>query len=95
MKLLAVRDFRNQSAKIWKSLKQEREMVITSNGKPVALLMPVEESSVEEMLSIIRQARATAALHALHLDSMQKGKNRMPLEKINTVIDKARTELYK
>jgi len=33
MKFLSVRDLRSQSAKIWKELPAEKEMVITSNGR--------------------------------------------------------------
>ena len=34
MKFLSVRDLRSQTAKIWKELPAEKEMVITSNGRP-------------------------------------------------------------
>ncbi|NTW89032.1 MAG: type II toxin-antitoxin system Phd/YefM family antitoxin, partial [Desulfobulbaceae bacterium] len=38
MKFLSVRDLRGKSAQIWKDLPEEREMVITSNGRPIAIL---------------------------------------------------------
>lgn len=34
MKFLPVRDLRSKSADVWKGLTAEREMVVTSNGRP-------------------------------------------------------------
>jgi len=42
MKFVTVRDLRLKAAKVWKQLQKEKEMVITSNGKPIALLMKLE-----------------------------------------------------
>jgi hypothetical protein len=42
MKFVSVRDFRASSANIWKTLPEEQEMVIANNGKPIALLTPIE-----------------------------------------------------
>ena len=36
MRFVSVRELRGKSAAIWKELAQEQEMVITSNGKPIA-----------------------------------------------------------
>ena len=36
MKLLSVRDLRTHSARVWRELPDEGEMVVTSNGRPVA-----------------------------------------------------------
>jgi prevent-host-death family protein len=58
MRFISVRDLRNKSAEVWKDLPGEREMIITSNGRPVAILASVNESNLEESLSAFRQARA-------------------------------------
>jgi antitoxin (DNA-binding transcriptional repressor) of toxin-antitoxin stability system len=41
MRFVTVREFRGKSAKIWSELAQEKEMVITSRGKPIAILSSV------------------------------------------------------
>ena len=46
MKFLSVRDLRGKSAQIWKELPDEREMVITSNGRPIAILAAINEANV-------------------------------------------------
>jgi len=46
MKFLSVRDLRDTSARFWKDLPQEREIIITDNGKPIAILAAANESSL-------------------------------------------------
>ena len=58
MKFVSVRDLRGKSAQLWKALSDEREMIITSNGRPIAILAAVSESNLEESLTAFRQARA-------------------------------------
>ncbi len=65
MKFVSVRDLRGKSADIWRELPDEREMVITSNGRPVAILASVNESNLEESLAAFRRARAIDAVAAL------------------------------
>jgi prevent-host-death family protein len=43
MKFISVRDLRGNSAEVWKELPAEREMIITSNGRPIAILTEYEE----------------------------------------------------
>ena len=46
MKFLSVRDLRGKSAQIWKELPGEREMVVTSNGRPIAILAAITEKTL-------------------------------------------------
>ena len=92
MKFVTVRDFRTSSAKIWKTLPREREMVITNNGKPIALLTPLSDRNLEETLSAVRRARAINAVRMIQRDSIKNGTNKMTLEEINEEIRKTRKE---
>ena len=38
MKFIIVRDLRGRSGQVWTKLAREREVVLTSNGKPIAIL---------------------------------------------------------
>jgi len=86
MKFLSVRDLRGKAAKIWKELPGEKEMVVTSNGRPIAILSSVGESNVEESLMAFRQARAIAAVAALQRRSVEQGTDRMSPEEIEAEI---------
>jgi len=73
MKFVSVRDLRGRSAEVWRELPAEREMVITSNGKPVAILATVSESNLEESLAAFRQARAIEAVSAIQRRAVATG----------------------
>lgn len=90
MRFISVRDLRGKSAQIWKRLAQLKEMVITSNGKPIAIISAASEETLEESLSAIRTARAVAAVESMQLKSIESGKDRISLEEINAEIKEER-----
>lgn len=90
MKFLSVRDLRGKSAQIWKDLPEEREMVITSNGRPIAILATISESNLEESLTAFRQARAVEAVAALQRRSADQGTNRITMDEIDAEIQAVR-----
>ena len=90
MKILSVRDLRTRAAQVWKELPTEREMVITNNGRPVAILAAINEATLEESLSAFRQARAVEAVARLQRQSVERGTSKMTQEKINAEIRAAR-----
>ncbi len=90
MQFVSVRDLRGKSAQVWKRLGQLKEMVITSNGKPIAIISATSEETLEESLSAIRTARAMAAVEAIQLESVKTGKGRISAEEINAEIQAER-----
>ena len=90
MKFLSVRDLRGNSARVWRELPGEREMIVTSNGRPVAVLASVDEGSVEQSLAAWRQVRATQAIADIQRESAHKGTDAMSMDDIDAEIKKAR-----
>lgn len=90
MKFLSVRDLRGKSAQIWKDLPEEREMVITSNGRPIAILAAISESNLEESLAAFRQARAVEAVATLQRRSADQGTNTITMDEIDAEIHAVR-----
>ena len=86
MKFISVRDLRGKSAEVWKNLPTEREVVVTSNGRPIAVLSAVNESNLEESLSAIRQARAAEAVMSLQRRSVEQGTDGITMEEIDREI---------
>lgn len=72
-RFITVRDLRLKSGEIWRELKRERDLVITSNGKPVAVLSDIEGNNLEEYLKILRRARATVAVNKIQERSRREG----------------------
>lgn len=86
MRFVAVRDFRTRSSKVWQELSREKEMVITSNGKPIAIISSVSENNLEESLSAFRRARAIAAVTDLQKRSVETHTDKITLDEINQEI---------
>ena len=90
MKMVTVRDFRSRSAKVWKKLAQERNLVITSNGRPIGILLSTTEETLEQSLSAARRAQALQALTETQLEAVRDGRSRMSSEDIDQEIAKVR-----
>ncbi len=86
MKFVTIRDFRSKSAKIQKELPKQGEMVLTSNGKPIAILSAVSEDTLEESLVVFRRSRAIAAVTSMQQTAYDTGKEQMGLNEINKEI---------
>ncbi len=93
MKFLTVRDLRNKSAQVWKDLPEEQEMIITNNGRPVAILSSINEKNLETSLNSIRRSRFVEAVSSIQQESIKKGKNKLTIEDINQEIKEARKVL--
>lgn len=90
MKFLSIRDLRGKSAQIWRELLVEKEMVVTSNGRPIAILAATTESNLEESLSAFRQARAVEAVVSLQRSSAERGTDKIAIDEIDAEIKAVR-----
>jgi len=90
MKFVSVRDLRGKSAQVWKDLPEEKEMVITSNGRPIAILAAISDSNLEESLAAFRQARAVEAVASLQLRSVVRGTDRISMDEVEAEIREVR-----
>ena len=57
MKTVTIRDFRTRPKHVQDALKQERQAVLTANGRPVALMIAVDAGTVDQTLETLRCAR--------------------------------------
>ena len=90
MKFLTVRDLRSKSAQIWKDLTDEQEMVITNNGRPVAILTATNEANLETSLNSIRRARLAEAISSIQEESVRNKTNKMTHDEIDEEISETR-----
>ena len=90
MRFVSVRELRGKSAAVWKNLQQDGEIIITSNGKPIAILSPTSEDRVEESVRAIRRARAAAAVSRMQRQSVLNGRNTISEDAIEAEVIEAR-----
>ena len=91
MKFVTVRDLRGRSAEVWRELAVEHELVVTSNGKPIAILTSTSEETFEQSLREVRRARALQAVSALQQRSVASRRDAMPDEEIEAEVAAVRT----
>jgi len=90
MKFLTIREFRANTAEVRKSLEKEKEIVVTANGKPFAILMPVTSSDLEGTLLAIRRARFAKALEDAHAAARESGLAGMSMGEIDDIVSRTR-----
>ena len=90
MKTVTIRDFRTRPKQVRDALKQEQEAVLTANGRPVALMIPVDAGTVDQTLETLRRARGLEAVRALRRESREQGLDRLSDTDIDDIIKKTR-----
>lgn len=92
MRFVPVRDLRSNIARLREDLETEREVVVTANGRPFALMTRVDPDNVEEEVLAIRRARARAALSRIRTKAKADGLDRMTMDQIDAIIATSRRE---
>jgi len=92
MKFLSVRELKSKSAQVWKELSAQKEMIVTSNGRPIAMLSSINESNLEKVLKAFRMARASNAVAAIQYESTEQGTDKMSMKEIDAEIQVVRDE---
>ena len=92
MDFISVRQLRTQSAAVWEALADCKDLVVTSNGKPIAVLSATSSSTLEASLAALRQARAQIAVASMQERARDTGADRLTLAEVNAEIEAARRE---
>ena len=90
MKFLSTRELRNRPGYV-RDLVRKEDLVLTANGKPIALLLGVEEDELDETTRAVRQAKAQLALARLRKIAAGRGADRMSASAIDKEIRAVRS----
>ena len=90
MKFVSSRELRISPGTVWRKLDQEKDLVITSNGRPIGVLTLANEDSLEDVLKSLRAGRAQRATLTLRKDAAARGLNKWSDKDIEDVINKVR-----
>lgn len=91
MKFLSTRDLRNRPGYV-RELAQKDDLVLTVNGKPIALLLGLEDDDLEETARVVRQARAQRTLSRMRRQAAMRGLEKMPPAAIEAQIRAVRAK---
>ena len=92
MQFMTVRQFRADTAKVWRKLPKEKHMVITSRGKPVAILTATDSRRVGDTILEIQRQEAIAALKRIGEAARRRGLSKMTMDEVDAEIAAYRRE---
>lgn len=90
MKTISIHEFRSHP-KAAMALLAGQEAVLTAEGKPVAVLVPVSTETLDDTVRAVRIARSQMALRAIRQRARETGRAQMTMTDIDAVIAKTRT----
>jgi len=90
MRFVTIRDLRSKPTQIWRSLSEYKDLILTSNGKPFAIITSASEETLENSLAMIRRIRAENAVISMQKRSVETGNDRISLNEINAGISAIR-----
>ncbi len=92
MKFINVRELRLRPGDVWKKLKIEKDIILTLNGKPFAILNSTDEDRLEQNLASLRRSRALEAMETLQKYSIDEGLNKLTIKDIEKEVQLVRRE---
>ena len=92
MTFISIRDMRTRPGEVWQQLQEEGDLIVTSSGRPFALMISAADEDVEELLLALRRARAQMAVSRLRKQAAASGLDRMTAEEIEAEINQTRSE---
>jgi PHD/YefM family antitoxin component YafN of YafNO toxin-antitoxin module len=88
MKFSPSRELRLKTTEIFKMLQNEDEIVVTLNGKPTSIMIPVNEDNLEQIMSMIKRIKTKNALRRMR---ERAAENNITEHDIDEEIKKVRT----
>lgn len=89
MRYVSVRELRNRPGRVWSTL-SKTDVVLTSNGKPMGVLVGVDETRLDDTVEAIRRAKAILAVSRMRKKAAETGLGRLSMAEINREISEAR-----
>ena len=90
MKFVSSRELRISPGAVWRKLDREKDLIITSNGRPIGVLTLANEDSLEDVLASLRAGRAQCATLSMRRNAVARGLNEWSDKDLENVIRKAR-----
>ena len=90
MSTISVSDLQRKPAKQWLKAAGHEDLVVTSKGQPVAVLMRVASDSVESTRALVRSVRALQAEASLQEAAAASGASELSMSDIDAEITTSR-----
>jgi antitoxin (DNA-binding transcriptional repressor) of toxin-antitoxin stability system len=90
MRTITIRDLRTRPRQARQVLDQGEKALLTANGKPVALMVPVSAETLDATIAALRRAEAELALAAIRRLAHGSGSDRLSLRQIDDLVASTR-----
>jgi antitoxin (DNA-binding transcriptional repressor) of toxin-antitoxin stability system len=90
MTFITARDLRLNPSAVWSKLKKDDSVVVTLNGRPVAVISGVTPDALEEYLLLFKRLKAQMAVSKLRQASVKSGLSKTPAREIEREIKASR-----
>ena len=95
MRFMSMRELQKSGGEIREALSNDGKVVITTAGKPTALMIQIGESDFEETLTLLNQVRFAKAVRDMRQEAVRNGLEDMTMEEIDAEITQHREENVK
>jgi antitoxin (DNA-binding transcriptional repressor) of toxin-antitoxin stability system len=92
MTFVSIRDMRTRPGEVWEQLQAEGDLILTSSGRPFALMIAAEGEDIEDLLLALRRARAQLAVSRLRKEAARQGLAQLSAAEIEAEINQVRQE---
>ena len=83
MDFVTTNELRRESGKVWKKLERCKEIIVTRNGKLVALLISIQSENIESTSRALRWDRLDRLLTKQHANATVLGLDKLSMKEIN------------
>lgn len=90
MSTITVSDLKKKPAHQWRKSPKKDELIVTSQGQPIAVLLSIDAESLEPTLSTLRSVRALQAQASLQKGASANGTEKLTMADIDAEIVAAR-----
>jgi prevent-host-death family protein len=92
---ISINDLKKQPIGQWLQSVDKGDLVVTSQGRPVAVLLPIHAESLESTLSVLRSVCAAQSLRALQQAAAANGTCELSGEDIDAEIAAVRQSRHR
>lgn len=86
MKYASIRDFRINASKVFNDVEDDG-VIVTKKGRPIALLVPVDENNIDTIRESIIRAKALIAINSIRKEAEKNQLTELTIEEIDNEIN--------
>ena len=95
LSFVSFRELRTSTRRINDMLSNDGKIIVTNKGKPAAIMLQVNETTLEDTLAMINQIRLSKVVNNMRLSAINNNTSEMSIEEINAEIKQSRLEKQK